>query len=90
MAPLNPELGTYILPHDHFVSHLNDRGITIDENLEWSNFQFAGYISKDMVLDVNCWLPSLCKMLDPVNQYLVKILKCLNNYCSSPLSGLFK
>lgn len=44
MAPLSRELAGLILPHDHFGSHLNDRGVTIDENLERSNFEFAGNV----------------------------------------------
>ena len=36
MAPLSKELTGLILglPHDHYGSHLNDRGVTIDADLE--------------------------------------------------------
>ena len=34
MAPLSRELSGLILPHDKYGSHLNDRGLTIDTNLE--------------------------------------------------------
>ena len=42
MAPLSKELTGYILPHDQYGSHLNERGITIDADLEKKNFKFAG------------------------------------------------
>lgn len=42
MAPLSKELSGLILPHDHFGSHLDDRGNTKDVGLEKKNFQFAG------------------------------------------------
>ncbi|GBP89102.1 hypothetical protein EVAR_64370_1 [Eumeta japonica] len=44
MAPLSRELAGLILPHDHFGSHLDERGITIDEQLERYNFEFAGNV----------------------------------------------
>ncbi|KAG5877588.1 hypothetical protein JTB14_027190 [Gonioctena quinquepunctata] len=44
MAPLSRELAGLILPHDHFGSHLDDRGVTINEHLERSNFEFAGNV----------------------------------------------
>lgn len=44
MAPLSRELAGLILPHDHFGSHLDERGVTIDEHLERSNFEFAGNV----------------------------------------------
>ncbi|CAH2021635.1 unnamed protein product [Acanthoscelides obtectus] len=31
MAPLSRELANLILPHDHFGSHLDERGVRIDE-----------------------------------------------------------
>ncbi|CAH2000945.1 unnamed protein product [Acanthoscelides obtectus] len=44
MAPLRRELAGLILPHDHFGSHLDELGVTIDEHLERSNFEFAGNV----------------------------------------------
>ncbi|KAG5875934.1 hypothetical protein JTB14_036467 [Gonioctena quinquepunctata] len=44
MAPLSRELAGLILAHDHFGSHLDDRGVTINEHLERSNFKFAGNV----------------------------------------------
>ncbi|KAG5860711.1 hypothetical protein JTB14_029385, partial [Gonioctena quinquepunctata] len=44
MAPLSRELAGLILPHDHLGSHLDDRGVTINEHLERSNFEFAGNV----------------------------------------------
>ncbi|CAF1024873.1 unnamed protein product [Rotaria sordida] len=42
MAPLSHDLAGLILPHDHFGSHLNDSGVTINVDLEKINFRKAG------------------------------------------------
>jgi len=42
MAPLSRELSGLILPHEHFGTHLDADGRTIDEELEKANFSFAG------------------------------------------------
>ena len=42
MAPLSHDLAGLILPHDHFGSHLNDSGSTINVELEKLNFRKAG------------------------------------------------
>lgn len=44
MAPLSRELSGLILPHEHYGSHLNSAGFTIDDDLEKENFKFAGDI----------------------------------------------
>jgi len=44
MAPLSHDLAGLILPHDHFGSHLNDSGGTINIDLEKLNFRKAGQI----------------------------------------------
>jgi hypothetical protein len=44
MAPLSHDLAGLILPHDHFGSHLNDSGSTINVDLEKLNFRKAGQI----------------------------------------------
>ena len=44
MAPLSKELAGVILEHQHFGTHLDDRGNTIDEELELKNFEHAGSI----------------------------------------------
>ncbi|CAH1106000.1 unnamed protein product [Psylliodes chrysocephalus] len=44
MAPLSRELDGLILSHDHFGSHLDERGVTTDEHLERFNFDFAGNV----------------------------------------------
>ncbi|CAF3698963.1 unnamed protein product [Rotaria sordida] len=44
MAPLSHDLAGLILPHDHFGSHLNDSGVTINVDLEKLNFRKAGQI----------------------------------------------
>lgn len=46
MAPLSKRLTGVILPHEHFGSHLDDKGITTDDNLEKRNFQHAGETQK--------------------------------------------
>lgn len=42
MAPLSRELSGVILPHEHYGSHLDSQGRTINEDLEKINFKFAG------------------------------------------------
>ena len=42
MAPLSRELAGLILPHEHYGSHLDADGKTIDDELELANFAFAG------------------------------------------------
>lgn len=42
MAPLSRELSGLILPHDHYGSHLDENGRTIDEEMEQNNFAYAG------------------------------------------------
>ena len=42
MAPLSRELSGVVLPYDHFGSHLDGNGKTIDEELELQNFNHAG------------------------------------------------
>jgi len=42
MAPLSRELAGLILPHEHFGSHLDSQGRTVDDSLEQANFAYAG------------------------------------------------
>lgn len=42
MAPLSRELATVVLPYEHYGSHLDSQGKTIDSELELKNFQHAG------------------------------------------------
>jgi len=42
MAPLSKQLSGVILEHDHFGSHLNDKGKTMDPAKEKRNFKYAG------------------------------------------------
>ena len=42
MAPLSRELSGLILQHEHFGSHLDTQGRTIEEELEKLNFKYAG------------------------------------------------
>lgn len=44
MAPLSHDLAGVVLPQDHFGSHLNSQGKTIDSELEQKNFAYAGKI----------------------------------------------
>ncbi|KAL5502403.1 hypothetical protein EMCRGX_G009173 [Ephydatia muelleri] len=45
MAPLSRELAGLILPHDHYGTHLDEQGRTIDAELAKSNFSRAAQIS---------------------------------------------
>lgn len=44
MAPLSKELAGVILEHNHFGSHLDPSGKTIDNDLELKNFAHAGKV----------------------------------------------
>ena len=68
MAPLSHELAGLILPHDHFGSHLDDNGQTVNEDLEKSNFQFAGKVLADVWNSLTTdGFPILAKYIDPGN-----------------------
>ena len=51
MAPLSRELSAHVLHHEHFGSHLDSQGRTVDDTLEKSNFKFAGKIWSDVMTD---------------------------------------
>lgn len=42
MSPLSKRLAGVILPHEHFGSHLDDKGMITDDDLEKRNFQHTG------------------------------------------------
>ena len=52
MAPLSRELSGVILPHDSFGSHLDDRGRTVDTDLEKKIFRKAGEVLAELWSDV--------------------------------------
>ena len=66
MAPLSRELSGLILPHDHFGSHLDSAGKTIDVDLEKKNFGFAGKalseIWSNVVID---GFPTIAEYINP-------------------------
>ena len=66
MAPLSKELSGLILPHDHFGSHLDNSGKTVDETLEKENFAFAGKtlaeIWSELVVDN---FPTIAEYIEP-------------------------
>ena len=48
MAPLSHDLAGFILPHDHYSTHQNSSGKTVDEELEKSNFLAAAEALSDV------------------------------------------
>lgn len=105
MAPLNRELAGLILPHDHFGSHLDERGVTIDEHLERSNFEFAGNVFAEVWSSMEITAKYVGAGQQDVpdfpdikwysehlreSQYLLQIVKCRNAECCRPRSGLFR
>ena len=48
MAPLSRELSGLILSPDHFGSHLDSQGRTVDEEMEKLNFEYAGQTLADI------------------------------------------
>ena len=71
MAPLSKEVTGLILPHDHYGSHLNERGNTIDSELEKTNFKFAGdtlaEIWSQLIVDN---FPTVAEYIDPTESEL--------------------
>ncbi|CAF1271257.1 unnamed protein product, partial [Rotaria sp. Silwood1] len=51
MAPLSHDLSGLILPHDHFGTHLDANGNTIDFELEKQNFKKAGEVLAEVWSD---------------------------------------
>lgn len=52
MAPLSRQLSGVVLPHDHFGTHLDSRGRTVDVALEEQNFKHAGECLADIFSSV--------------------------------------
>lgn len=48
MAPLSRELSGVILEHDHYGTHLDNNGRTVDTEKEGQNFEFAGKTLADI------------------------------------------
>ncbi|XP_041371065.1 uncharacterized protein LOC121384651 [Gigantopelta aegis] len=44
MAPLSHDIAGLVLPHDHFGSHLNPQGETVDNEMEKQNFEHAANV----------------------------------------------
>lgn len=42
MAPLSKCLVGIVLPHDHYGTHLDNNGNTVDPDLEKENFSYSG------------------------------------------------
>ncbi|KAL5505648.1 hypothetical protein EMCRGX_G007114 [Ephydatia muelleri] len=66
MAPLSRELAGLILSHDHYGTHLDEQGRTIDAELEKSNFRYAGEtlaaVWNGMVIDQH---PVIAEFIEP-------------------------
>ena len=84
MAPLSKELSGLILPHDQFGSHLDNRGQTIDSDLEKKNFAFAGTVLAEiwskMVVDN---FPTVAEYVNPGTSELLEeeLLNKDQNWC---------
>ena len=48
MAPLSVTLAGVVLPHEHYGTHLDSSGKTVDEEKELRNFQKAGEVLCDL------------------------------------------
>lgn len=53
MAPLSKELSGVILPADHYGTHLDSNGKTVDAEKEKQNFKFAGQTLSQIWSDVS-------------------------------------
>ncbi|CAF4442406.1 unnamed protein product, partial [Adineta steineri] len=64
MAPLSHDLAGLILPHDHFGTHLNDSGVTVNADLERTNFKKAGEVLAEV------WCGSVIDEYSVVAEYI--------------------
>ncbi|CAF0879390.1 unnamed protein product [Adineta steineri] len=64
MAPLSHDLAGLILPHDHFGTHLNDSGVTVNPDLERTNFKKAGEVLAEV------WCGSIIDEYPVVAEYI--------------------
>ncbi|CAF2310322.1 unnamed protein product [Rotaria sp. Silwood2] len=64
MAPLSHDLAGLILPHDHFGTHLNDSGVTVNPELEKTNFKKAGEVLAEV------WCGSVIDEYPVVAEYI--------------------
>lgn len=64
MAPLSHDLAGLILPHDHFGTHLNDSGVTVNSELERTNFKKAGEVLAEV------WRGSIIDEYPVVAEYI--------------------
>ncbi|XP_065667833.1 uncharacterized protein LOC124808903 isoform X1 [Hydra vulgaris] len=69
MAPLSKELAGLILPHDHYGTHLDSKGRTVDLLLDKQNFKFAGNscasVFSGLMIDQ---FPTVAEYIDPDNK----------------------
>ena len=71
MAPLSKELSGVILPHEHYGSHLDSQGRTIDKKKELENFGFAGQTLAEIWSSVNIDnFPTIANYIDPKSSEL--------------------
>lgn len=66
MAPLSRDLSGLILDHAHFGTHLDEKGMTVDAELEQKNFEHAGNVLAEIwsstVIDGH---PTLAEYIQP-------------------------
>ena len=83
MAPLSHDLSGVVLPHDHFGSHLNAQGQTVDEKLEEQNFAHAGKVLADIwsstVID---GFPTVAEYIDPKEEDPTEITRKSPEWCA--------
>ena len=76
MAPLSHDIAGVVLPHDHFGSHLNSKGETIDKEMEIQNFSYAGKILAEIwsntVIDGNS---VVAEYIDPIDRSDINVIE---------------
>lgn len=80
MAPLSKTLSGLILPYDHCGNHLNEKGETINVDLEKKNFEFAGQtlaeIWSETIFDS---YPTVAEYIQPENSQISEQQLILKN-----------
>ena len=76
MAPLSHDIAGVVLPHDHFGSHLNSKGETIDREMEIKNFSYAGKILSEIwsntIIDGNS---VVAEYVEPIDEHNINIIE---------------
>ena len=67
--PLNPKLSVFVLPYDHYGTHLDDQRGATDLDLEKRNFAFAGSTLAEIWSKIGVYAMRLLQWLNILTEY---------------------